>query len=97
LHDFGVQQSREQYVRCTLARQPARSCRDHKLRLVGTEGNYGEQLGLTRGWAARIIRHVGNDGEMYERNIGDKSRLKTPRGMNRRWNADGAQYAPEHS
>ncbi len=36
------------------------------MRLVGTEGNYGEQLGLTKDWAVRIIiRHVGNYGEMY--------------------------------
>ncbi|HNP54724.1 MAG TPA: iron-sulfur cluster assembly scaffold protein, partial [Ferruginibacter sp.] len=40
------------------------------MRLVGTEGNYGEQLGLTKDWAVRIIRHVGNYGEMYERNVG---------------------------
>src|SRR3979490_2235225 len=35
------------------------------MRLVGTEGNYGEELGLTRDWAVRIIRHVGNYGEGY--------------------------------
>ena len=40
------------------------------MRLVGTEGNYGEDLGLTRDWAARIIRHVGNYGEVYDRNVG---------------------------
>ena len=40
------------------------------MRLVGTEGAYGEQLGLTKDWAARIIRHVGNYGEVYERNVG---------------------------
>src|SRR6478672_4592102 len=64
------------------------------MRLVGTEGNYGEQLGLTKDWAVRIIRRVGNYGEMYERNIGDKSQLKIPRGMNQLWNAGGVQYAP---
>jgi general L-amino acid transport system substrate-binding protein len=64
------------------------------MRLVGTEGNYGEQLGLTKDWAARIIRHVGNYGEMYERNIGAESKLKIPRGMNQLWNAGGVQYAP---
>ena len=32
-------------------------------RLLGTEGNYGEQLGLTKDWAYRIIKHVGNYGE----------------------------------
>jgi len=35
------------------------------MRLVGTEGAYGEELGLTKDWAARIIRHVGNYGEVY--------------------------------
>src|SRR5437763_11003221 len=46
------------------------------MRLVGTEGNYGEQLGLTKDWAVRVIRNVGNHGEMYQRNSGEKSRLK---------------------
>jgi len=64
------------------------------MRLVGTEGNYGEQLGLTNDWAVRVIRHVGNYGEMYDRNIGADSKLKIPRGMNQLWNAGGVQYAP---
>ena len=64
------------------------------MRLVGTEGTYGEDLGLTKDWAVRIIRHIGNYGEMYERNIGEKSKLKIPRGLNQLWNAGGIQYAP---
>ena len=52
------------------------------MRLVGTEGNYGEGLGLTKDWAARIIRHVGNYGEVYDRNIGKGSKLEIPRGLN---------------
>lgn len=63
-------------------------------RLVGTEGAYGEELDLTRDWAARIIRHVGNYGEVYDRNVGTGSRLGIPRGMNELWNAGGIQYAP---
>ena len=39
-------------------------------RLVGNEGSYGEQLGLTKDWAVRIVRHVGNYGEVFERNVG---------------------------
>ena len=39
-------------------------------RLMGTEGNFGEQIGLTKDWAARIVRHVGNYGEVFERNVG---------------------------
>jgi general L-amino acid transport system substrate-binding protein len=64
------------------------------MRLVGNEGNYGEDLGLTKDWAVRIIRHVGNYGEMYERNVGAESKLHIPRGLNQLWNAGGIQYAP---
>jgi general L-amino acid transport system substrate-binding protein len=64
------------------------------MRLVGTEGSYGEDLGLTKDWAVRIIRHVGNYGEVYERNVGAESKLKIPRGLNQIWNAGGIQYAP---
>jgi general L-amino acid transport system substrate-binding protein len=64
------------------------------MRLVGTEGTYGEELGLTNDWAARIIRHVGNYGEVYDRNLGNGSRLRIPRGMNQLWSAGGIQYAP---
>jgi general L-amino acid transport system substrate-binding protein len=64
------------------------------MRLVGTEGAYGEDLGLTKDWAARIIRHVGNYGEVYERNVGAESKLKIPRGLNQLWSAGGIQYAP---
>jgi general L-amino acid transport system substrate-binding protein len=64
------------------------------MRLVGTEGDYGEELGLTKDWAARIIRHVGNYGEVYERNVGAGSKLGIPRGLNQLWSAGGIQYAP---
>lgn len=64
------------------------------MRLVGTEGAYGEELGLTKDWAVRIIRHVGNYGEVYERNVGSGSKLKIPRGLNQLWSAGGIQYAP---
>jgi general L-amino acid transport system substrate-binding protein len=64
------------------------------MRLVGTEGSYGEDLGLTKDWAVRVIRHVGNYGEVYERNVGSESKLKIPRGLNQLWSAGGIQYAP---
>jgi general L-amino acid transport system substrate-binding protein len=64
------------------------------MRLVGTEGSYGEDLGLTKDWAARVIRHVGNYGEIYERNVGAESNLKIPRGLNSLWSNGGIQYAP---
>ncbi|MEI8151154.1 MAG: amino acid ABC transporter substrate-binding protein [Hyphomicrobiales bacterium] len=64
------------------------------MRFVGTEGEYGEELGLTKDWAVRIIRHVGNYGEVYERNVGSGSKLGIPRGLNQLWNAGGILYAP---
>ena len=63
-------------------------------RLVGTEGNYGERMGLTRDWAARVIRLVGNYGEVYERTVGVDSALGIPRGINQLWNKGGILYAP---
>ena len=64
------------------------------MRFVGNEGDYGEDLGLAKDWAVRIIRHVGNYGEVYDRNVGDGSSLGIPRGLNQLWNAGGILYAP---
>jgi general L-amino acid transport system substrate-binding protein len=63
-------------------------------RLVGTEGNYGEQLGLTKDWAVRVIKLVGNYGEVFERNVGQGSQLKIARGQNALWTKGGLQYSP---
>jgi general L-amino acid transport system substrate-binding protein len=63
-------------------------------RFVGTEGNYGEQLGLSKDWAVKIIKQVGNYGEVFERNVGQGSPLKIDRGLNRLWTKGGLQFAP---
>ena len=63
-------------------------------RLLGVEGSYGEGLGLTNDWAYRIIKHVGNYGEIFERNVGQGSPIKIARGLNALWNKGGLQYAP---
>ena len=63
-------------------------------RLVGTEGEFGQQLGLANDWAAQAVRAVGNYGEIYERNVGTQSRLSIPRGLNALWTQGGIQYAP---
>lgn len=63
-------------------------------RLVGNEGEFGQQLGLEKDWAARAVRAVGNYGEIFERNIGAQSRLSIPRGLNALWTRGGIQYAP---
>ncbi len=63
-------------------------------RLLGTEGKFGEAIGLTNDWGYRIIKHVGNYGESFERNVGMGSRLKVARGVNALWTKGGLQYAP---
>jgi general L-amino acid transport system substrate-binding protein len=61
-------------------------------RLLGTEGKFGEAVGLTNDWAYRIIKHIGNYGESFERNVGEGSRLKIKRGQNALWTKGGLQY-----
>lgn len=63
-------------------------------RLLGVEGKHGEALGLTNDFAVRIVRHVGNYGEVFERNLGQASPLKITRGLNGLWTKGGLQYAP---
>jgi general L-amino acid transport system substrate-binding protein len=63
-------------------------------RLLGTEGNYGEGLGLTKDWAVRVLKAVGNYGEIFDRNVGDKSKLGLKRGQNALPQNGGLQFAP---
>jgi general L-amino acid transport system substrate-binding protein len=63
-------------------------------RLLGKEGDFGKGLGLDNDWAYRIVKQVGNYGEIFERNVGSGSRLKIARGLNALWTKGGIQYAP---
>jgi general L-amino acid transport system substrate-binding protein len=63
-------------------------------RVFGTDGNLGEQLGLTKDWVLRIVKAVGNYGESFDRNVGSGSQLGIARGLNQLWNKGGIQYAP---
>ena len=74
--------------------EAAASKKPEVMRLVGNEGAFGEDLGLSKDWAANIVGMVGNYGEVYERNLGTSSRLGIPRGLNQLWNMGGVQYAP---
>lgn len=63
-------------------------------RLLGSGEDSGRLLGLDRDWAWRALKAVGNYGEIFERNLGEASPLKLPRGQNRLWNQGGLMYAP---
>ena len=81
-------------VKSTTIEDAMKSSNPNIRRLVGIEGEFGEQLGLTNDWAVRAVRAVGNYGEIYERNVGTQSRLSIPRGLNALWTQGGIQYAP---
>jgi general L-amino acid transport system substrate-binding protein len=63
-------------------------------RLLGVGNRFGEGLGLSNDWAYRIIRHVGNYGESFERTVGSRWPLRMSRGQNALWTKGGLQYAP---
>ncbi|MGT2455647.1 hypothetical protein ACU4GI_21500 [Cupriavidus basilensis] len=62
-------------------------------RLLGVEViKHG--LGVPDDWAYKIVKQVGNYGEIFERNVGSGSPLKIGRGLNALWTKGGLQYAP---
>lgn len=60
-------------------------------RLLGRTGDLGRSMGLDNEWAVRIIRGVGNYGEVYARHIAP---LGIERGVNELWTRGGLMYAP---
>ena len=61
--------------------------------LGGGNEDTGKLLGLDKDWMARVIKAVGNYGESFERNVGPKTPLNLPRGLNNQWNKGGLMYA----
>ena len=76
------------------ADEMAKSDKPELKRAFGTDGNLGEQLGLTKDWLSRIVKATGNYGESFERNVGSGSKLQISRGLNNLWNKGGIQYSP---
>jgi general L-amino acid transport system substrate-binding protein len=63
-------------------------------RFLGVSEDDGKLLGLDKEWAYRIVKQVGNYGESFERNLGPKSAVGLPRGVNNLWTKGGLMYAP---
>ena len=63
-------------------------------RLLGVSENVGKPLGLDREWVYRVIKAVGNYGEIFERNVGPDSLLQLPRGLNALPRDGGVMYSP---
>jgi general L-amino acid transport system substrate-binding protein len=63
-------------------------------RILGTEGELGAMIGLDNEWAKRAIAVGGNYGEIFEKNIGEKTPIGLARGLNAQWTQGGIMYAP---
>jgi general L-amino acid transport system substrate-binding protein len=72
----------------------AKSSNPNVRRLLGSEGEIGTNMGLSKDWAYQIVKQVGNYGEVFERNVGSGSPLGVQRGLNALWTEGGLQYAP---
>jgi len=60
-------------------------------RLLGVEGELGSKLGLSNDFVYRVIKLVGNYGEVYERNLAPYG---LARGQNALWTDGGLMYSP---
>jgi general L-amino acid transport system substrate-binding protein len=62
--------------------------------LLGTRHGLGWPLGLADGWGLKLIDAVGNYGELFARDLGEKSRFDLARGLNKPWTQGGLLWAP---
>lgn len=63
-------------------------------RMLGKTGSLWTDLGLDKGAPVRVIKTVGNYGEIFDRNLGPKTPLRMDRGINALWTKGGLIYAP---
>jgi general L-amino acid transport system substrate-binding protein len=65
-------------------------------RLLGVEGELNKGLGLEKDWVVKVVKAVGNYGEIYDRNLGPNTAVSVPRGVNKPWTQGGLLYAPPY-
>lgn len=63
-------------------------------RLLGVAPGIGKAFGLDEDWGARVIKAVGNYGEIFDRNLGPATKLGLERGQNALWTKGGLLYSP---
>jgi general L-amino acid transport system substrate-binding protein len=91
---FALINAEELGITSSSVEQAIRSQKPEIKRLIGTDGTFGEQMGLTTDWAARVLGKLGNYGEIFDRNFGVSTSLGIPRGLNHLWTDGGILYAP---
>lgn len=63
-------------------------------RMLGKTGTLWQDLGLDQEAPVRILKLVGNYGQIFERNLGPNTPLRLQRGLNAQWTEGGLVYAP---
>ena len=92
---FGLIEAEENGITKANVDKLAKSSKDPVvMRILGTSEDTGKLLGLDKDWMRRAVRAVGNYGEIFERNVGPKTPINLPRGVNRLWSDGGIVYAP---
>lgn len=61
--------------------------------LLGVTPGIGIVVGLDDRWGERVIKAVGNYGQVFKRDLGIDSALAIPRGLNELWNRGGLLYS----
>ncbi|MGE5337953.1 MAG: amino acid ABC transporter substrate-binding protein [Gemmatimonadota bacterium] len=92
---FGLVEAEEYGVtQANVEKMAAESQDPVVMRLTGKSEDMGKLMGLDKNWLVNAIKAVGNYGEIFERNVGPKTPLNLPRGINNLWSKGGIMYAP---
>lgn len=63
-------------------------------RMLGKTGTLWQDLGLDADAPVRVLKLVGNYGQIFDRNLGPETPLRLERGLNAQWTDGGLMYAP---
>lgn len=91
---YALMEAEELGITAQNVTQQTRSSDPTVRRFLGTEGDLGKGMGLPNDFTARVIKHLGNYGEVYDRNLGPQTKLNLPRGQNKLWNKGGLLSSP---
>jgi len=69
---------------------------DPVIKRLLTDEALAKGLGLDKNWVVKVIKAVGNYGEIYDRSLGPNTPLNLPRGPNKPWTQGGLLYAPPY-
>lgn len=94
---YGIMNAEELGVtQANVAEMAANPPNPNVARLLGVEGNIGEELNVSPDFMVAVITAIGNYGEVYERHVGADTPIGIPRegSLNALWTNGGIIYAP---